>query len=230
MARLSRLVVPGEAHYLILRAQGETGSPGICADASDRAACLSALKEAAAAEQVAVHAYALLPQELQLLATPQQATGLGRLVQALGRRYVSPYNRRHQRRGSLWDGRFRCAVVEAGPLRLAVLRLVDGSSSEPGSTSVGQRIGGPQDGLVRDLPEVWQLGNTPFEREARYRELLALGLDAGEAARLRQAALGGWVLGTPAFTAALATSHARPTAPRPRGRPHSKPESETKSA
>ena len=226
MARLPRLVVPGEAHYLILRAQGGPGGPdgpGICTDASDRVACLAALKEAATAEQVDVHAYALLPTELQLLATPAQAAGLGRLVQALGRRYVSAYNRRHQRRGSLWDGRYRCAVVEAGPLRLAVLRLIDGSGSEPGSTSAGQRSGGPRDGLVRDLPEVWQLGNTPFEREARYRELLAQGLAADEAAALRQAALGGWPLGTPAFAAALASRHARPTAPRPRGRPRRQP-------
>ena len=52
MARLPRLVVPGEAHYLILRAHSGLGAVGICTDAVDRHACLAALQEAAAALRI----------------------------------------------------------------------------------------------------------------------------------------------------------------------------------
>jgi putative transposase len=141
VARLPRLEWPGHTHYLLQRAHGgllsahAAGLPGAFADAADRSAFLAALREAAVAEQVQVHAYALLPTELQLLATPGPAGALGRLMQALGRRYVSAYNRRHNHRGSLWDGRFRCAVVEPGALRLQALLLVDGQSDQPGWTS-----------------------------------------------------------------------------------------------
>jgi putative transposase len=219
MARLPRLVLPGEAHYLILRAHSGLGALGLCADAADRSACLGALQEAAAAEQVHIHAYALLPTELHLLATPELATGLSRLVQALGRRYGGAYNRRHGRRGTLWDGRYRCGVVQAGATRLNVLRLIDALSPEPGATSAGHHTGGPRLALLRDLPEIWALGNTPFEREAAYRTVLAQGLPPGVADGLRQLALGGWAAGSAAFAADVAAASARPASPRPRGRP-----------
>ncbi len=223
MARLPRLVLPGEAHHLILRAHSGMGPLGICADALDRSACLAALQEAAAAERVQIHAYALLPAELQLLATPEQATGLSRLVQALGRRYVSAYNRRHGRSGTLWDGRYRCAVVEPGTTRLNVLRLIDGLSAEAGITSAGHHSGGPRAALLRDLPEIWALGNTPFEREAAWRTLLAQGLAVDVAEGLRQSALGGWAAGSAAFAANVAQAADRPARPRPRGRPRATP-------
>ena len=224
MARLPRLVLPGEAHYLIQRAQAGLGEAGICADAVDRAAFAGALREAAAAEGVQVHAYALLPSELQLLATPALAPALGRMVQALGRRYVSAYNRRHGRRGTLWEGRFRCAVVEPGATRLAVLRLIDGQPVvDAGLSSAPHRNGGPRDPLLQDPPEVWQLGNTPFEREAAYRALLAQGLPHAQAEALRLAALGGWAAGSASFAAGVAKAAARPARPRPRGRPRLAP-------
>lgn len=223
MARLPRLEVPGQVHYLIQRAHGGLGTRGVFADALDRESFLTALQLAATAEQVQVHAYALLSHEVQLLATPARPGALGRLVQAVGRRYVSAYNRRHQHRGTLWDGRYRCAVLEPGPRRLAALRLVDGLSPEPGSTSAGHRSGATRSPLLSDLPEVWALGNTPFEREAAYRALLQLGLPSTESEALRQAALGGWAAGSAAFAATVAEVTARPALPRPRGRPSSSP-------
>ncbi len=219
MARLPRLVVAGLAHLVVQRGHG---AQAVFADTQDRAAYLAALREAATAEGVAVHAWALRDDEVLLLATPSEAGALGRMVQALGRRYVSAYNRRHGRRGTLWDGRFRCAVVEPGPTRLAALQYVDGQSAEPGVSSAGQRTGNPPDGWLVDPPEVWALGNTPFEREAAYRRLLAQGLAAATAQALRRAALGGWAAGSEPFVHGLAVAMARPAKPRARGRPRAR--------
>ncbi|HRC38884.1 MAG TPA: transposase, partial [Rubrivivax sp.] len=169
MARLPRLVVAGQAHFVVQRGHG--GAP-VFADDSDRAAYLAALREAAATERVQVHAHALLPGEVQLLVTPAEPAALSRLMQALGRRYVAAHNRRHGCRGTLWDGRFRCGVVEPGPTRLQALCLIDGAATESGLTSAAHRLGAPRDALLVDPPEYWQLGNTPFEREAAYRGLL----------------------------------------------------------
>jgi len=219
MARLPRLVLAGQAHLVIQRSHGGPAGAPIFVDGTDRAAYLDALRQAAAQERVQVHAWALLDDEVQLLATPPEGAALSRMVQALGRRYVSAYNRRHQHRGGLWDGRFRCAVVEPGALRLAALRLVDGQSQEPGVTSAQQRLGGVRDPMLAELPELWALGNTPFEREAAYSALLAEGLPTAQAETLRRSALGGWVAGSAAFAASVAEQAARPARPRPRGRP-----------
>ncbi len=220
MARLPRLVVAGQAHFVVQR--GHSGAP-VFADDTDRAAYLAALREAAATEQVQVHAYALLPTEVQMLATPAEPAALSRLMQALGRRYVAAHNRRHGRSGTLWDGRFRCGVVEPGTTRLQALCLIDGASAEAGRTSAAQRQGGSRDTLLVDPPEYWQLGNTPFEREAAYRALLQAGVPPAAAQALRRAALGGWAAGSPGFKAGLASASSRPAQPRPRGRPRRGP-------
>ena len=219
MARLRRLDWPGQAHYLIQRGHGALGERGVFTDTIDRSHFLAALGDAARAESVQLHAYALLPQELQLLATPATHGALGRLMQALGRRYVSAYNRRHGHRGSVWEGRFRCAVVQPGATRLAALQLVDGQSTERGWTSCGQRTGGLRDALLIDPAEWWALGNTPFEREAAYRGRLMQGLPWTQALALRQAALGGWSAGSAVFAEQVAEATARPAQPRARGRP-----------
>ena len=219
MARLPRLVVGGQAHLIIQR--GHSGA-AVFNDDVDRAAYLAALRETAASERLQLHAYALLRTEVQLLATPAEASALSRLMQALGRRYVASHNRRHGRSGTLWDGRFRCGVVEPGATRLQALCLVDGASAEIGVTSSPHRLGGPREALLTDPPEYWQLGNTPFEREAAYRTLLHAGTAPDVASRLRRAALGGWAAGSADFQARLAAATSRPAPPRARGRPRKK--------
>ena len=222
MARLPRLSLAGQPHWLIQR--GHSGAP-VVADNADRLAFLAALKEAAVAEQVQIHAFALLDNEVHLLATPASAAGLSRMMQALGRRYVSAYRRRHGGSGTLWAGRFRCAVVEPGATLLEVLCLIDGlAGAVPGpvDTSLAQRAGGETHPLLVDPPSYWLLGNTPFERQAAWRRRVADGLPALRAAALRTAALGGWAVGSPVFAAAVASETARPAAPRLRGRPRLK--------
>jgi len=220
MARLPRLVVAGQAHFVVQR--GHSGAP-VFADDTDRAAYVAALREAAATEHVQVHAYSLLPTEVQLLATPAEPAALSRLMQALGRRYVAVHNRRHRRSGTLWDGRFRCGVVEPGSTRLQALCAIDGASVEAGITTAAQRLGGVRDALLVDPPEYWQLGNTPFEREAAYRALLQAGVPADVSQALRSAAIGGWAAGSPGFKTGLASATSRPAQPRPRGRPRREP-------
>jgi putative transposase len=228
MARLARLVVPGLAHLVVQR--GHSGQ-SVFADTNDQQAYLNAVREAAASEAVQVHAWALLPTEVRLLLTPQAEPALGRFMQAVGRRYVSAYNRRHGRAGTLWDGRFRAAVVQPGLLCLLALRWVDGASaadahtstSTSTSTSATQRLGGPRDAWLTDPPEYWQLGNTPFEREAAYGQLLTLGLPPAEVAALCNAALASKALGTAAFLKGLGAAVQQRQTARPRGRPRRTP-------
>lgn len=216
MARLPRLAVGGIVHLVLLRAL-----PGLVAvaDDEDRAAFVGALRDAAGAERVAVHAYALLPGSVWLLLTPADGVALGRFMQAVGRRYVIAHNRRYARTGTLWAGRYRAAVIEPGPPQRHALMFVDLAVPEPGATSASHRLGGPRSAFLSDPPAYWTLGNTPFERESAYRALLARGLDADVQARLAHCAAGGWAFGSAEFAAATSQATGRPALPRPRGRP-----------
>lgn len=216
MARLPRLALPNQAHWLSQQAH----SAGVAfTDQQDRAVYLDALLRAARAENVKVHAYALLSSEVHLVATPALATSLGRLMQAVGRHYVSAYHRRHGGSGTLWSGRFRSAVVQGGTTMLDVLCWVDSASNDPAHTSEPHRATDARHPMISDPPEYWALGNTPFERQLRWRERLSEGLDPIRRTALLTAARGGWAIGTTAFQQEVAAQTARPATPRPRGRP-----------
>lgn len=195
-------------------------------DEQDRDTYLASLADSARREDVKVHAFALLDHEVHLLVTPKDTASVSRLMQSVGRQYVSACHRRHGGHGTLWAGRFHCALVEDGPMLLDVLRLIDALGSDPsggGRSSFGHRTSDSRLPLLTDPPEVWALGNTPFERQARWRELLAEGLPSQLADRLRAAVRGGRVIGSELFQQQVAQALGRAVSPRPRGRPPSHP-------
>jgi len=96
-----------------------------------------------------------------------------------------------------------------------------GLAAAPGGAwcSAAHHLGQARDPHLGEPPEVWALGNTPFERESAWRERLDAGLDAATDAALARAVHGTWAAGSPAFLAEVAAAAGRPTAPRRAGRP-----------
>ncbi len=225
MARLRRLAIPGQVHHVLQR--GHNGQPVFCDDV-DRRAYMAALQDAVRADGLSLHAYALLDNQVQLLLTPPTEAALSHAMQSVGRRYGAAFNRRHGRSGTLWEGRFRAGVVQAGSHALACLQAVDGLALRHGQaesarasvwTSAPHRLGVRRDPWLSDPPEFWQLGNTPFEREAAYAALLAEGPDEAMLQRIDHACAMGWVLGSADFVEQLAGQSGRAAGPRARGRP-----------
>jgi putative transposase len=217
LARQPRLILPGQTHWV---QQAALAGRAAFADDTDRGLYLAALREEAAAADVRLHAFALTGAAVHLLATPASAEGLSRLMQGVGRRYVSAHHRRHGGAGTLWQGRFRAALVEPGALRLTVMQLIESLAPEAGHGSGDHHQGHGERRLpLSDLPEWWGLGNTPFERERAWQQRLADGLPPGQQALLMRAARGGWVLGSEAFVAEVALAVGRPARPRAAGRP-----------
>jgi putative transposase len=225
MARHPRLVVPGYAHHVLQR--GVSGQSLFCDDA-DHAAFLAWLREGSRRFSVAIHAYALMPQAVQLLATPTDGEGFGRMMQWIGRHYVPWFNRRHGRSGTLWSGRFKATVLDANgyllPCSIFVERMpaVHGLTDDPVNyrwSSCAHHANGVPDPMVTDHPLYWSLGNTPFEREAAYRDLLDKALN-DEMGKLMQAATErAWAIGPKTFVDKLEKQMHRPVVPRRRGRP-----------
>ncbi|WCM92397.1 transposase [Acidovorax sp. NCPPB 2350] len=209
MARLPRLTLPGYPHHVIHRGNNRQV---VFVDRQDRETLLELLAEQSRACGVAVHAYVLMDNHFHLLATPRTAEGLPLLMQAVGRRYVRTFNQRHGRSGTLWEGRYRSTVVEAGRYLLACMAYIDlnpvraGLAAQPADypwSSHAHALGLRPDRLVTPHALYWALGNTPFAREAAYAALVQAGLGASEQAAITGATLSGWALGGPDFVAAL---------------------------
>jgi putative transposase len=227
MARLPRLSLARVAHLVMLRGHnGET----VFRDDEDRRTFLGSLQAAFERERVALHAYALLTDRSWLLCTPEGDRGLSRAMQSLGRRFAAAFNRRHQRSGSLWDGRYRATVIEPGRTLLNAMVFVDQLPADPGTVasddptpsswcSARQHLGFDGPMQLRDIAEYWALGNTPFDRATAYRALLNESARPAEIERIAAAAQKGWALGSTDFIEALQLRTARPLQPRRRGRP-----------
>jgi putative transposase len=240
MARLARLVAPHQPHHIIQRGNDRQL---IFRDADDYQAFLRWLLEASKQFKVAIHAYILMPNHLHLLATPSDQTGMGRMMQWVGRHYVPYYNRKYDRVGSLWQGRFKASVIDSERYLMTCCRYIElnpvraAIAAHPTDylwSSYAHHVGMTHDPLITDHPLYWALGNTPFDREAVYKGLIQQALPPEEVNALTASANKGWVLGPEKFKLALERSANRRVRPAKRGRPFKqtldKPSKETKSA
>jgi putative transposase len=230
MARLARLYVPDQPQHVILRGIDRQPAFG---DEEDYALFIDCLKTASRDHRLAIHAYVLMPSAVQLLATPQEETSLPKAMQAVGRRYVAHFNRRYGRRGTLWEGRYRATVIEGERYFLVCSRLIDQSpvrgqlvnaAEDYRWSSNRHHVGMTVDSLLTDHPLYWSLGNTPFERQRVYKELMEQPLDEAAVNELQQATLKGWVLGSDTWREMAARQANRRISPLPRGRPRKKRE------
>lgn len=209
MARLPRLTLPGYPHHVIQRGNNRQL---IFAAPADYRFFLDQLMGNADKFGVAIHAYVLMSNHFHLLATPQTSDGLPKMMQAVGRSYVRYFNQVQQRTGTLWEGRYKSTLIQAerhllacmvyidlNPVRAAIVGEVADYPWSSYAHFVGQRV----DRLITPHALYWELGNTPFAREAAYAELVKSGINAVQRAALTDAVLSGWALGESDFVADL---------------------------
>lgn len=209
MARLPRLTLPGFPHHIIQRGNNRQA---IFASAADYQTLLDLLDASARKFGVAIHAYVLMANHFHLLATPPSTDALSQMMQAVGRRYVRYFNDTQKRSGTLWEGRYRSTVIQAERYLLPCMAYMDINPVRAGVaaqardylwSSHGHYIGQRIDKLITPHSLVWELGNTPFAREAAYAERVHEGLSPVQQAALTDSALRGWALGDPDFVAEL---------------------------
>lgn len=176
----------------------------------------------------AIHAYALLPADVQLLVTGKTAGAVSRMMQALGRRYAAYANTRDGGHGALWSGRFRSCLIGGGDRVLTSYRCIERS---PIRERLASRVDayrwsshacnaqGREDALVTPHRQYLALGRDPGACQARYRALSAQALPDDIEASLLMHVRQGCPWGDARFLAKLARIFGYCPVARPRGRP-----------
>jgi len=223
MARLPRFVLPGYPQHVIQRGNNRQR---ILFDEEDYWFLWEKLGAAADKFRCQIHAYALMPNHFHLLLTPTQEDGIGKLMQYVGRYYVQHFNRRHDRTGTLWEGRYRATLLDPEEYLLACSRyvelnpvragLVDDVESY-GWSSYGVNTGKQEDPLVTPHPAYEKLGRTARARQGAYLKAFAKPMDDALLERIRNSTNKAWVLGNDAFCAKVEGLLNRRASPRPRG-------------
>ena len=165
----------------------------------DYAFYLWVLGQASTRAGCSIHTYVLMTNHVHLLLTPKDVTAPGRMMQSVGRRYVRYFNDRYRRTGTLWEGRYRSAIVdstvylfecaryiELNPVRAGMVPLP--AESEWSSHRCNAR--GARHPLVTPHPEYVALGTDATSRTEAYEALFNFELGPETLAALRAAPRG----------------------------------------
>ncbi len=222
MARHPRLILPGVALHVIQRGNNR----GACfKDDSDYRMYLAHLRHLCGRYQCELHAYCLMTNHVHLLLTPTETGGCSPLMRDLGRSYVRHFNRRHDRTGTLWEGRFRSCIVESAAYVLACYRYIElnpvraGIVSHPSAypwSSHTVNSGMRADPMVLPHCEFTALAANSARRHVSYRALFEQSFDDALLKTIRTATNGGYPLGSDSFKSRLIAEPGRRTE---RGRP-----------
>jgi putative transposase len=223
MARLPRLYAPRIPQLAQVGFAQALSAPPEPVPAAELSRIRDWLREEAARHGLAVHAWLITPDRICLLGTPAAFYSVSRVIQGLGRRMGAS-----MLHGRAYEGRYRNALLEPGRWVLpamvwlehlpVTLGYVDHASRWPWSSAAGH-IGMQPDPLLNDHTDYWNEGNTPFSRQAHYRQRLETGLGAAQCGQIEAAIFGQWALGERIFLTHLGRLASRRVVPATRGRP-----------
>ena len=228
MARLPRLYVPGQAQLVHASFSSTLLShdEGLLPETLDE--LMGWIRDESARRKVQIHGFSISAFGLCLLATPSDPLGLPQVMQSLGRNLAAKL-----RIGTVFNGRYRSAIPEPNAWTLPTLiwieRRVQQAQPHPDPESWRWSSCSTHTGIsLHPFPwiafhkDYWALGNTPFDRQARYRAMVTEGNSRSQNLDIEQALRGQWALGSQSFISTLEPTANRRLQPGQRGRPRKK--------
>lgn len=120
MPRKPRIIRQNGFHHIMFR--GVNGE-NIFLDNADRSRFCLLLQEACEKNSILVHGFCLMSNHLHLILEPKEKS-LQSGIHAFGFRYAQYFNRRHKRKGYLFQGRFRSIIVEDSVYLKRLIRYI----------------------------------------------------------------------------------------------------------
>lgn len=225
MARHPRLVLPAIPLHIIQR--GNNRSPCFESE-TDYLVYLSLLEQYAARTACDIHAYVLMTNHVHLLLSSGRSNGPSELMRRLGQHYVQYFNRRHERTGTLWEGRFRSCLVDHDCYLLICQRYIElnpvraGMVQDPAAypwSSYRVNALGAESTLITPHLVYLGLGTRDAERRASYRHLFGEVITEQLMGQIRHASNSNSPLGSASFAEHVRTSLGYAPKTGRRGRP-----------
>ena len=210
MARLPRIVVPGLPLHIIQR--GNNRLPVFFAE-EDYRYYLNTLTEVSHRYGCAVHAYVLMTNHVHLLITPEANGSVSCCMQALGRKYVRYINDSYGRTGTLWEGRFKSALVDTDRYLLTCYRYIELNPVRANMvigpdayqwSSYRSNAMGHHDDLLIPHDKYIELGANSKARQQTYRLLFFRHTEDSKLNVIREATQTGTIIGNEMFKQEIA--------------------------
>jgi putative transposase len=228
MPRKPRLEIPGIPLHIVQRGVNRVR---IFEDDADRRRYLELLDAARKQHDVAIHAYVLMTNHVHLLVSASTRGAVSTVMHRVGTSYVQVFNRRHDRVGALWQGRFKSCLVDHDRYLVAVYRYIElnpvraGIVDRPEAhrwSSVHGDTGLGHDPLLTPHPAFLATAPDAATCARRHREALREALPDDITDAIRRHTAQQCALGPEYFQAEVGRHTDRPVNHRPRGRPRKK--------
>lgn len=225
MPRKPRFYLAGIPAHVVQR--GNNRQPVFFAE-EDYSAYRHWLADGAKKHGCAIHAYVLMTNHVHILLTPLARDSISRLLQFVGRNYVTYVNRAYRRTGTLWEGRHKGNPVGNDEHLLACYRYIElnpvraGMVIEPGEypwSSYSANARGLLDESITPHHLYQALGSTDDQRHYAYRDLFRHPLEAEQVHVIRASVQTGTPLGNDRFRAQVEAALGKRVGQARRGRP-----------
>jgi putative transposase len=177
MPRLTRVAPIGIPQHVIQRGNNHQACFG---SDEDMKAYASWLKDYAYQFKVEIHAWVFMTNHTHILCTPKIDGGVSKMMQSLGRMYVSYFNYTYKRTGTLWEGRYKACLVQSEQYLMEVYRYIElnpvraSMVTDPADYSWSSyqcNALGKKSSMLTEHPLYLGLGQNAQERQTSYRSL-----------------------------------------------------------
>jgi putative transposase len=206
MPRHLRYVVSGVPLHIFQRAVNKQTCFG---DDRDRLTFVGLLEEHATASGCDVHAFVLMDNHIHLLATPRSENAAASMMKRVLETYSQRFNRKYDRCGTLWGGRYKSSLVDTSTYLLECYRYIELNPVRAGmvaaprdyrwSSFLRNGMGQSSSSWLTPHPVYMGLGRADEERCENYQAFVAEGIGVDELQAIRIAIRGGFPLGSQAF-------------------------------
>jgi len=175
LARKIRLFVENASQHIILKSLDNLV---LFKDESDYKIFWDMLEELTQKHEVKVHAFVFMPTYFEFLTTPSHADALSKFMQSLGRKYVGYFNKKYNRTGTLFEGRYKASLVEDNLFLFDVMRYIEKMAPlDYTYSSVGKNLYNKTQNLVSQHELYKKLGYTDKDRLDKYSQFFHSTVD-----------------------------------------------------
>jgi putative transposase len=154
---------------------------------------LSIFRTSATKHETDVHSYVLMSNHVHFMVTPRVKGALSLTMKNVEETYARYFNRRYERTGGLYQGRFRALVIDSESYLLTCMRYVELNPARAGIaapedyrwSSYRFHALGERDDLIVPHHLYVALGNSSAMRQQCWRAICAEALSPDELAELR---------------------------------------------
>lgn len=166
---------------------------------------LSRLKAVAVNSQCDIHAYVLMPDYVQLLATARRNGALARMMGTISKRYAQHVNYVYGHGDAVWERRYRASLVGRDDYVLRCYRFIElhpvrmGSADHPDDypwSSYCANATGSGNEPIKAHAQYEALGRDAAARQTAYRKLCSADLREDDLEEIKAALISGRAIGT----------------------------------